>query len=647
MERGLVEGCIFHGGAVMSKKLKAAIEADDAGAVRAVAKGVKDLNRKLMGVQGGAGRPVVYACKLGKAAALEALLEAGALPRGEEPYVGFSLFVMAAEAGREGVMEVLLRRGVATAEQVEHALQGAARVGNVEVLRWILEHAKPRVTPKTVRMGLLPRKPEIVELLLAHGGDVRGTEDLGGERGLQAIHAAARGLELENVEALVRLGADINARDGNGRTPLVHAAAAISGASFLERGGKQVRPKETIALMLTLGADARARDEDGNGALMYYQWESRRDSEPTDEGIVTLLKEAGAEGGERVLAMFEAIRGNNVEGLREAIRAGAEVNAVLPGGGTPLMSVSDERLGCLEVLLKAGADVNKRARGTVPLIVAARGGDLETVKRLIAAGAEAGAQEEALSPEEAAHPTNAYVAAELNRQFAVVDYLRELGVGRPVVKAWKPLEAGVGSWNDFSEVLVKAPALRFGEALAKRIGGTARGGVYGQLLMPGKTAYVVAQPKGMAWSNVFRVWPPVRRFEEADEGFLRGLAEGCGSAVLAIGYRDTSDAASVERFEPGGEVRRDLAWDHDVLEEMVGAMGKKAPGWAKKRLRESDKEGPSSTEQLERLAKEERFVVAEFGINGEEGRAVEVAFGGLPGEAFEEVVWVSGDQDQD
>ena len=48
---------------------------------------------------------------------------------------------------------------------------------------------------------------------------------------------------------------------------------------------------------------------------------------------------------------------------------------------------------------------------------------------------------------------------------------------------------------------------------------------------------------------------------------------------------------------------------------MVEAMGDKAPGWAKKKLAETDEDAPASTERLEMLAEREKFVVAAFGLD--------------------------------
>ena len=229
------------------------------------------------------------------------------------------------------------------------------------------------------------------------------------------------------------------------------------------------------------------------------------------------------------------------------------------------------------MLLKAGADPSKSAGNVTPLICAARSGDLAVVKELLAAGADLHAVSSCGD-----FIQNAYSAAARNDEIKA--YLKSLGARNPTLP--EALKAGVDSWNDFSEVLVKATVEKTAESLVKMINGKAQLDVYGQSFSPGKRAFVVVRPKGMAWCNVFQVAPPPERFPDSKktEVFVTELAKACGAAALIIEYSDTSNAASLVRVAATGEKTEDQGWDRETLEEMVKAMGEPGSSLGKKTI---------------------------------------------------------------
>lgn len=87
---------------------------------------------------------------------------------------------------------------------------------------------------------------EMAEFLLAAGADPNACND----EGITPLHLAAYP---EMVELLVRHGADINARSKDGRTPLI-VQAAEEGIDVMEA-------------LLQLGADASAVDNQGDSAM--------------------------------------------------------------------------------------------------------------------------------------------------------------------------------------------------------------------------------------------------------------------------------------------------------------------------------------------------------------------------------------------
>ena len=102
-----------------------------------------------------------------------------------------------------------------------------------------------------------------------------------------------------------------------------------------------------------------------------------------------------------------------------------------------------------------------------------------------------------------------------------------------------------------------------------------------------------------------------------------------------------TDAASILRIEPDGRKSRDQDWDHASLQEVVDAMGDEAPGRAKKQLAGTDEDAPSSTERLVMLAKQEKIVVAFYGLNWEPGRPLDLEFSGYGAESLDDVAFIT------
>jgi len=642
----------------MSKALKEAIERNDpAAAAKAVAK-VKDLGRRMPG----ATTPILYACQRGADAVIDVLLDAGAPPKGVDGYVGNSPLVIAMQHGHMGLMKRLVERGVVTKEQTDHAMFVAVLEGRVERLRFMLHEL--RLPPTAQLMHHATRTdgwaPELIRAFAEHGGDVAAAWDGRGDRdGRRPMHTAATNGSPSAVRTLAGLGADVNVRDDLGRTPIMRLARSISGLCMHNSNMARVRklaaegkarmgrdtedsdPEATLAALIELGGDASLTDHAGNDALAHYQQECERDRQEPEQGIVEILTKAGAKGGGVKAKLFEAIRSGDVEAVRAALSDGADANASDPYGTTPLAAASNPKV--IDVLLAAGADVNGYThRGMTPLMLAAGSGDLDIVKRFVAAGADI----HRLEPErdDEVPRRNALLAAEWNRKFEVVDYLKSIGGTRPKPAKYTPLKPGIDSWNDFDEIIVRADVKTTAAALAQMIKGAAREGVYGQSFMPGKNAFVVVRPRGMSWTNVFRIAPIPLRFEppEVEKKIASDLAAAANAPVLWIQYSDTSGTATIDRFEPDGAARNlEDGWDRDILEEVVGELGDEATPEMKKRLASMDDEDDDSSTGLVKLAEAEAFNVAALGLTIEPGRAVDVEFTGYPAEAFDGVAWVS------
>jgi ankyrin repeat protein len=211
---------------------------------------------------------------------------------------------------------------------------------------------------------------EIAELLIAEGADVnakseggttpldmandRETADLlrkhGGKYG--TIYGAAGGGDIEAVKEFLAIGADVNAKAGNGTTPLHDAAT-----------------KEITELLIANGADVNAKDDDGWIPLLYAV-------EGGYNEIVELLIDKGSDVNVKDKRGFTPLHWVSISGHKEAaellIDNGADVNAMRGGGGTPLSyAASWGHEEIVELLIANGADVNvKDAFSETPLDVA-------------------------------------------------------------------------------------------------------------------------------------------------------------------------------------------------------------------------------------------------------------------------------------
>src|SRR5437899_408931 len=395
----------------MSKQLKLAIEKDDPELVRQALKKVRNVNRPIPG----ADKPLLYACAKGSLKAVEVLLDAGATSGGD---YGFSAFDVAAEHEQLRVMDLLRQRKEVTPDQVESALTRATIDAKEKVARFILEKFKPKVTPRLIKMAMVRKSRPLLKLFLKHGGKINALDTTEGGDGMAPLHAEARAGDPTTIRLLIEHGADVNLRDKDGRTPLMHLMSDMGFAV-------SDHPKEAmqaVRTLLDLGADASLTDKDGNDAITVYQHDMRRSRDDPDPKLIALLKKAGARGGGPTGELFEAIANGDAERVRDALACGPDLKQRNPFGATPLVAAAG--MGAREItrlLLAAGADPNQPGRSETPLIAAASSGHLEVVKQLIAAGAKIDTLEPG-SENDPTPPKNALLAAEWNRKFEVVDY---------------------------------------------------------------------------------------------------------------------------------------------------------------------------------------------------------------------------------
>lgn len=207
----------------------------------------------------------------------------------------------------------------------------------------------------------------------------------------RALHIAAWDGRKELAELLIDCGADVNARDEDGGTPLMATTYDPAPPGSLD----------VARLLLARGADPDIPLYWGDSVLCRAVHCLRLGHLRTDEwnaahvALVRLLMDSGADldavNSEGQTALMVAFRLPEPDELaREVITRGADVNARGKGVRSALAeALWMEMPEMAKLLLAGGADPNAAdAEGETPLHIAARHGQTDIVRRLIDAGAD-------------------------------------------------------------------------------------------------------------------------------------------------------------------------------------------------------------------------------------------------------------------
>eukprot|EP00928_Gymnodinium_smaydae_P004646 TRINITY_DN1157_c0_g1_i6.p1 TRINITY_DN1157_c0_g1~~TRINITY_DN1157_c0_g1_i6.p1 ORF type:complete len:1168 (-),score=191.44 TRINITY_DN1157_c0_g1_i6:1899-5402(-) len=183
------------------------------------------------------------------------------------------------------------------------------------------------------------------------------------------LHVAASKNYTVCIQYLVNEGANVNARDSRGKTPLHQAV--------------QDNSPDAAWKLISLGADVRIIDKAGKTALDYVSKQSEAAfaamcsaSKRSDDGSTLLHIICGEKSDSDLIAEVpDECIGNFAKEVKHVLELRGNVSARLANGRTPLHLAASIDVDAVQAMLGAGADPKAEdAKGATPLHCAVEGG---------------------------------------------------------------------------------------------------------------------------------------------------------------------------------------------------------------------------------------------------------------------------------
>jgi ankyrin repeat protein len=234
---------------------------------------------------------------------------------------------------------------------------------------------------QSVRLGDLAG----VRSELGGGADVNARDP---EGSTPLMYAALYASDTACIRMLLDRGADPNASNGAGGTALIWATGSLEKVKLLVEHGAEVNARSKLGKSALLVAASR----DGAGAVVSYLLAhgARSDFKDNLEGMPVIPT-----GGGGATALIQAAKARDGEALGALLKQGADVNAKEKNGSTALLNaIAYQNRRNIKLLLAHRADVSAaNTAGFSALILASMRDDARTASWLIARGADLEAED--------------------------------------------------------------------------------------------------------------------------------------------------------------------------------------------------------------------------------------------------------------
>src|SRR5208337_1790206 len=221
-------------------------------------------------------------------------------------------------------------------------------------------------------------RADMVDVLLKAGADV----NFGGI--WIPLCCAVRSKNVASVKRLLEAKAKVDAREEEGATALMYAAA--------------IGNLEMVKLLVAAGASPQKKDEDGESAIIYGMNfpEIVEYLRPlSTKADLKYLEKELSKPDETTEGFLAAVKAGDIVQVKAMVTKGVKLGALGKSGESALHeAVASQNIEVVELLLEAGASPKVRNQyGRTPLFAAVNRGDPVLVERLLRAGAEINAKE--------------------------------------------------------------------------------------------------------------------------------------------------------------------------------------------------------------------------------------------------------------